>query len=71
MPLSYCGVSIVQVIDDDSGQHLRPMPGLIGIKASGPQVVHGTFFIYIATFVSFQDIYVVCHENSHLKESTF
>nr|XP_027105005.1 general transcription factor IIF subunit 2-like [Coffea arabica]XP_027111543.1 general transcription factor IIF subunit 2-like [Coffea arabica] len=27
----------IQVIDDDSGQHLRPMPGLFGLKASGPQ----------------------------------
>ncbi|KAL3523448.1 hypothetical protein ACH5RR_016282 [Cinchona calisaya] len=27
----------IQVIDDDSGQHLRPMPGLFSIKASGAQ----------------------------------
>ncbi|CAI9091087.1 OLC1v1026013C2 [Oldenlandia corymbosa var. corymbosa] len=27
----------IRVIDDDSGQHLRPMPGMVAIKASGHQ----------------------------------
>ncbi|KAL6955581.1 DNA helicase, partial [Sarracenia purpurea var. burkii] len=26
----------IQVIDNDNGTHMRPLPGMIGLKASGP-----------------------------------
>lgn len=37
-----------QVIDNDNGAHMRPMPGMIGFIAPGPSVRETTFFLYIS-----------------------
>lgn len=39
-----------QVIDNDNGAHMRPMPGMISV-VSGPSVITATFLLSINSYL--------------------
>lgn len=42
----FFSVNLLQIIDDDNGMHMRPMPGMFDVKSSGSTVLKTLSFFF-------------------------